>query len=760
MLLNKKLLLFLLPLLTLFACSPYRHIPEGKYILTKNEIVTDTEIVQKEKLETFLKQKPNRLILGIFPFHLWVYNLGTYGKPRKINNWLKSIGEEPALLDSGLMQRTKEQLDLFLNKNGFFESMIKDSVITKRKKARVIYSIKYNKPYTIRVINYATSDSTIAPLINSCQKTSLIIPGDRYDEDVLDKERDKIAGELKDHGYYFFNKNYINFIADTGLRSHQLDLFLYVNRINENVDPALIGNSPIVNHQSYKLRNIYIQTNYNPKDPASSIPTDTVFFNGYYFLNSGYSFIRYQALLRNIFVHTGDTYLQRDLDYTYRRLQELNVFKFINLYFNEVPRDSLHQEYLLDLSIQLTPSDKQDVSFELETTNTGGNLGGALSVAYRNRNTFRGAEMLEVRSKFGLEAIPNFNDSVENRKLLFFNSLEVGPQVTLTVKKFFLPDFIINKTSPYSNPKTNFSVGYNYQDRPDYKRSVTNLSMSYQWTMGKRWRTQFFPLDINSVNVSLSPSFRRKLEGLNDPRLLYTYDTHVISGLHVTFFYSDQGLTRHKNFVYFRTSLEATYKAVDQKFNPSQYTKYEIDFSYHKYINPFNNVVYRIATGIGLPYGTSRALPFEKSFFSGGANSIRAWSARTLGPGSYKRTLFIEQSGDIKIETNLEYRSEILRFPNGIILEGATFIDAGNVWTRNEDKARPGGKFEFSNFLSEMGIGGGAGLRFNFSFFILRLDGGIKLHDPALPVDARWVYSNKKFVIGDITGSLAIGYPF
>ena len=146
--------------------------------------------------------------------------------------------------------------------------------------------------------------------------------------------------------------------------------------------------------------------------------------NGYYFLSSGYSFIRPQALLRNIFVHSGDTYLQRDLDYTYKRLQELNVFKFINLYFNEVPRDSIRNEYLLDLSIQLTPSDKQDVSFELETTNTGGNLGGALSVAYRNRNTFRGAEMLEVRSKFGLEAIPNFNDSVENRKLLFFNSLD------------------------------------------------------------------------------------------------------------------------------------------------------------------------------------------------------------------------------------------------------------------------------------------------------------------------------------------------
>jgi outer membrane protein assembly factor BamA len=507
---------------------------------------------------------------------------------------------------------------------------------------------------------------------------------------------------LKDHGYYFFNKNYITYIADTGLRNHQLDIYLYVNRINENVNPSLIGNSPVQNHNAYKLRNIYIQTDYNPKDPSASIPRDTVFVDGYYFVSSHGTFIRHQALLRNIFVHTGDTYLQRDLDYTYRRLQELNVFKFINLFFKEVKRDSVQQDYLLDLSIQLTPSDKQDVSFEFETTNTGGNLGGALSTAYRNRNTFHGAETLEIRGKFGLEAIPNFNDSVEKRKLFFFNSLEVGPDVTLTVKKFLLPNFVVN----YSNPRTNFNVGYNYQDRPDYKRSVSNVSMNYVWTMGKRWRAMFFPVDVNSVNVSLSPAFRSKLESLNDPRLLYTYDTHVISGTRFTVFYSDQNITKKKNFTYFRASIEGAYKAVDAKFNPSQYTKYETDFSYHQYVNRFSTMVYRFATGVGLPYGTSRALPFEKSFFSGGANSIRAWSARTLGPGSYKRTLFIEQSGDIKVESNIEYRSELLRFPNGIIMEGATFIDAGNVWTRNEDVSRPGGKFEFENFLSELGIGG------------------------------------------------------
>lgn len=744
----------------LFACSPLRHIPEGSHMLVKNEIVTDSDVVAKEKLESFIKQKPNRLILGVFPFHLWVYNLGTYGKPKKINSWLKRIGEEPVLLDSAYTERTKQQLKLYLNKNGFFESVITDSVVTKKKKAKVFYNIRYNKPYTIRVINYATSDTTIAPLISSCQKTSLIVPGDRYDEEVLDRERDKITSELKDHGYYFFNKNYITFIADTGLRSRQLDIYLYVNRINENVDPSLIGNSPVQNHQSYKLRNIYIQTDYNPKDPNSSLPRDTVFVDGYYFISAGQLYIREQALLRNIFVHTGDTYFQRDLDYTYRRLQELNVFKFINLFFKEVPRDSIRKEYLLDLIIQLTPTDKQDVSTELEATNTGGNLGGALSLAYRNRNTFHGAEMLEIRSKFGLEAIPNFNDSADQRRLLFFNSLEVGPEITLSLKKFLLPNFAVNKTSPYSNPRTNFNLGYNYQDRPDYKRSVTTLSMSYVWTMGKRWRAQFFPIDINSVNVSLSPAFRNKLEGLNDPRLLYTYDTHVISGARISLAYTDQGVTKSKNFVFIRGTIEGAYKAVDQKFNPSQYTKYEFDITYHQHVNRFSNMVYRFAAGVGLPYGTSRALPFEKSFFSGGANSVRAWTARTLGPGSYKKTLFIEQSGDIRLETNLEYRSELVRFPNGILMEGATFIDAGNVWTRNEDISRPGGKFEFRNFLAEMGVGGGAGLRFNFSFFILRLDGGVKLHDPALPLDKRWVYSHKKFVIGDITGSLAIGYPF
>ncbi len=729
-------------------------------MLVKNEIKTDTTILPKDKLESFIKQKPNRQILSLFRFHLWVYNLGTYGKQSKFNNWLKSIGEEPSIVDSDMTERSKQQLQLYLQKNGFFESVVTNSLVAKGKKAKVIYKIKYNQPYTIRTLNYATSDTAIAPLINSCQKKSLLIPGARYDEDALEREREKITAELKDKGYYFFNKNYITFQIDTGFGNHQADIYLYVNRINENVDPSLIGNNPVLNHKAYKLRNIYIQTDYNPKNPAASYPTDTVYSNGYYFITAHSFYVRNQVLIRNLFIHSGDIYFQRDLDYTYRRLQDLNIFKFINLYFKEVPYDSVQKENLLDLNIQLTPSDKQDITFELQTTNTGGNLGAAISSSYRNRNTFHGAEMLEFRFKFGLEAIPNFTDSIDKKKLLFFNSLEVGPDVTLTIKKFLLPNFLVRKISPYSNPRTNINLGYNIQDRPDYKRSVSNLSLSYNWTMGKRWRASFYPLDINSVNVSLSTAFRNKLEGLSDPRLLYTYDTHVISGTHVTFIYTDQNLTKSKNFYYFRTNLEAAYRAVSAKYNPSEYSKYEIDVSYHHYVNPFNTVVYRIAAGVGLPYGGSRSLPFEKSFFSGGANSVRAWSARTLGPGSFKKTLFIEQSGDIKLESNIEYRTELIRFPNGIIMEGATFIDAGNVWTRNEDSSRPGSKFEFQHFVSELGIGGGAGIRFNFSFFILRLDGGVKLHDPALAATKRWVYPNHKFGIGDINGSLAIGYPF
>ncbi len=755
----KKPVLFLFTILALAftACNPTRNVPQGSYLLDKYEILPDSNVLAKEKFESLMRQKPNRKLVGFIRFHLWLYNKGKSGKDSKFKTGLRKIGEEPVILDSVAIDQTKDQFKLFLNKNGFFNGVISDSVrYTANKKATVEYYIKYNQYYKIKSINYSTQDTGITKLIYNFQYTSLIKPGERYSEDVLDQERERITNALKDKGYYFFNRNYITFSIDSSLGNNEANIYLYINRINENVDPNLINNETIKDHQTYRLRNIYVQTDHNPKNPALSTPTDTVVYNGYNILTTGKGhIIRNSELVRNIFIKSGNLYLQEKLDDTYRKLQELNIFKFINIYFKEVPIDEVQNKYLLDLFIQMTPMDQMDLTLESEATNTGGNIGLAGSVGFRNKNIFKGAEVLELKFKGGLEAIPNFDDSVDEKKFLFFNTYEIGPELSLSFRK--IPFFNV---SPYLNPKTALILGYNYQYRPDYIRSVTNFSVNFSSSPTRSQRIILALPEINSVKVNLSPGFQSKLEALNDPRLFYTYNTHVISSVRITYIYSNQNFTANKNFIFLRINAEYAPKLFDIKFNPAEFYKFDFDFSYHKNVNKYNNVVFRLAAGVGVPFGNSTALPFEKSFFAGGANSVRAWNARTLGPGSYKSTVNIEESGDIKIESNVEYRTELLRLSNGIIIEGASFVDAGNIWTLNEDISRPNGKFEFGHTIDELGIGGGLGLRFNFSFFILRLDAAVKLRDPALDEGNRWVYPNQKFGISDVTFNLAIGYPF
>ena len=754
----KSILLLSLFLIAFSACNPTRHVPDGKYLLVKNDIKADSTFLTKEQFEIFNKQKPNRKILGFFRFHLWVYNIGNSGKDTRFKRWLKSIGEEPVLVDSTLIERSAGQYRIFLEKNGFFNSVVTDSVMTKGKKATVTYHIKYNKPYTIRNITYQTLDNRINSFLPGFRKNSLIQTGQLYNEDLFEKERERITTALKDMGYYFFNRNYITYAADTSLNSHQVDIFLNINRINENIDPSVMYISPISDHHTYRINKIYIQTDYNPKNPALSTPKDTLLYNGYYMLSADSQLeMRYSQLVRNIYVESGSLYLQEKIDYTYKKLQDLNIFKFVNVYFKEVPRDSAQQEYLLDLNIQLTPTDQQDFTLEQETTNTGGNIGIAGSFGYRNKNTFKGAEVFQFKIKGGLEAIPNFNDSVEQKKFFFFNTYEIGPEISLDLRKLLLPPSIERHTSRYNNAKTSFNIGYNYQERPDYRRSVTNFSLNYSFSPTKNQRFVISP-EINSIKVKLSPQFEAKLVDLNDPRLFYTYDTHIISSVRGSWLITNQK-QGNGNFIFTRVNGEVAFPAFSEKLKPASFTKFDFDFSVHKVVNRYNNVVWRLNAGIGIPYGSSRALPFEKSFFAGGANSIRAWTARTLGPGSYLKSVNIEESGDIKIETNLEYRSEFLRLSSGIIWEAAAFIDVGNIWTRNADVSRPGGQFS-KDALKELAVGGGVGLRFNFSFFILRFDAATKLRDPSLDAADRWVYPGQKFGLVDINYNLAIGYPF
>lgn len=800
---KQKTFFILLATLLAAACNPARKLATDQYLLNKNNIVIDNSSVSKDELKGLIKQKPNRKIFGLFRFHLWFYNLVDKEKTeRKKAAWvlktekknelrkakgkkeistdklifrekLLNIGEEPSIVDSTLTERTKRQFHLYLFRKGFYNATVTDTTILKKNhQANVTYRIHCDQPYTLRNITFTSKDRVIQEIINSDTSNSLLKSGNRYDEDEIEKERERIATGLRNRGYYFFNKNYITFFdADSSLNSHQVDLPLYVNRINENVDLSL--DLTPEDHHPYLINNVYIQTDYNPKEP-NAVPKNSSTFNDYNFLsNSDQDVFRKKALLRAIFIKRGDLFQQNDLDYTYARLLDLNVFKFIKILYTKVPRDSAQKNYMLDVTIQLTPIPKQDYSVETEITHAGGNLGLAGSFGYRNKNTFKGAESLELRVKGSVEALRNFNDSIAVKKLFFFNTFEVGPEINMNIKRLlFLPE---KRISRRTIGRTNLSLSFNYQDRPDYTRRIINFSFAYLWRQSQRVSWALYMADMNSVKVDLSQAFSDKLNKLSDLNLRNSYNTHLTPATRGTVVFTNQLVRPGKSFYFLRINLEEagnimapiiSSKLLHEPRNAdgrktitripyAQYIKPDIDASFHQRLNQHNTLVYRIAAGWGFEGPNSSSLPFEKSFFGGGANSLRAWQARTLGPGSYKNEINIEQSGDVKFESNIELRSSLIK-----ILEGAAFIDAGNIWTNHEDLARPGSQFNTKNFINELAIGAGLGLRFDFSFFILRVDGAVKVHDPSLELNDRWVYSKQNFHMRDITLNLAIGYPF
>lgn len=765
------------------ACSAARRLPEGEYLLTQNVIKIKDAKVDRDDLLLLVKQKTNRKVLFL-RLHLGIYNFGDRMKPGKFGNWLKRIGEEPVLLDTALAELTDRQFVLYMFRKGYFNASAGDSVVYQSKhKAKVIYEIHGNQPYSIRNLNFQSKDKEIDRILKVDSMNTLIKPGAIYDEDVIDDERSRITAELKNRGYFYFNRNYVNVYVDSALGSHQVDLYVTVDRINENVDSANTSIYKPEDHKIYFLNNVYIQTDYDPTNPESSIPNDTTFYNGYYFIqHKGEERFKKKTIAGAVFFKKQDLFFQDDLDYTYTRLSDLGVFRFTDIRYDNAGRDSSNTRNLLNARIQLTPRKSQGFTIESEVTHSGGNIGIAGSFGYQNRNTFRGAELFEAKIHASVESVQNFSDTTENTRLFFFNTYEIGPEIKLTLKKFLLPRFLTDKASRYFNPRTTLSGSYIFQSRPDYKRSILNFAFGWNWRGSATQRWMVFPVEISSIDVALSPAFSDFLnQSSHNLAFLYSYQPHLITSGRFVWLYSNQGKRKDKNFLFVKGNFETAgaslwllnrinafpskkdedgnYTALGLTF--SQYIKPEIDVSYHDWINENSSLVYRITGGVGFSYGNSKGkiLPFEKAFYSGGANSIRAWTARTLGPGSYKDTsdvLYIERIGDVKMEASVEYRSVIFKY-----LEGAVFWDMGNIWLRKDPSGTlTGSSFQWNHILDDFAIGAGIGARLNFDFFILRFDGAVKLRDPQLPDGREWVYGYKPFDIGDITLNFAIGYPF
>ncbi len=775
------------------ACSPTRKLADSEYLLVKNTLKVDSGKVDKDGLAQLIRQRPNRRILGFYRFHLQVWSLvdqekvakradelelkndarnkrrmakGKEPKERRrsFGEWLMEIGEEPVVYDQLLTMRTSEQLAIFMQSKGYFRSTVTDTVVFKRKRARVTYSVNAGPRYSVRNADMQIDDEPIGRLVRASDRERTLRSGDPYDADVLQTERERIARLLKGSGYYAFNESDIRFQVDTAAGTHQVDVRMLIE--GNSADTA--QNDPSMH--VFKIRHVYVSTDYDQKNPLST-DSDTMQYNGIDLIYRSRFKHRPEVLLNKIFLQPGDIYRVRRTEMTYQMLSGLKAFRYVNVSFREV-RDSTGR-HLLDAFVQLTPSLKQTYTVEAQGTNREGNLGVSGNLIFQNRNLFRGAEMLELRIKGGLEyqVLTQGTQDENISGVLPFNTLEIGPELSLNIPKFILP-FKAKFLDRYGNPSTYFKVAYNYQQRPDFTRSVFNATYGYRWTSGQFHKHQLNPVEVNFVNIyNESDTFKTYINLIKDKLLRNTFRPHLTTLTNYTYTFNNQRVNKHRNFTFLRVKLESSgnvlrgiMSAAQAKKDSTgsytilgvpfaQYLKYEVDLRRYVYLNAHSQVVFRFFHGLGYPLLNLGVMPFENSFFAGGANGIRAWRPRTLGPGSHPSdSVSIDQFGDIKLEFNIEYRFDIYRW-----FKGAVFTDAGNIWLMKTDVDRPAGNFEFGRFYKEIAWGGGLGLRLDLNFFVIRLDAAMKFHDPGEPEGQRWVADTSW---QNINFNLGIGYPF
>jgi len=796
----KYYILLITSYILLSSCGATSKLTDKEFLLVKNKIEVDSGKVDKEELSKYFRQKPNRKIIGFIRFHLWVYNLVDLDKverrkkelrekrdiknqkriaknkepkdPRRsFGEWLLSIGEAPVIFDSTLTQSTEKQFENYLINKGYFNAEVSSKVDFGRKRARVTYFLKPHLPYTIKDIVYNIYNPELSDVISSADAgNSLLRKGMNYDASVFQKERERIALELKNRGYYFFTADNVIYQADTTIGNRQVELTLLLRSNSEKDFGRPDTTITPREFTSYQLRKVFINTEFYPKSTVA-IAYDTLVFNKYILINHSKWTIDPKILMKSVFLKSGETYRAKSLENTYKQLSGLKIYKFINIQLEE--KDSCK----LDCYINLTPAARQSFSFEAQGTNTGGFPGLFADVVYQNRNIFRGAETLEIRVKGGLESQVVFSDE-DKKKIPIFNTIQVTPEASLTIPRFLFPWARRFRVSRYFRPQTKLKQAYDFQERPDFTRSIFRTSFGYDWreTAQKRWIVN--PIEINFVNIyNQSAAFLERINDINDKLLRNTFIPHITSSGVYTYIFNNQEVNKLKNFWFIRGTLElsgnipwliskaakaekdenGSYLVFNIPF--AQYVKPDFDVRRYLAVNNRSTVVMRLAAGIGMPYGNLSVLPYEASFFGGGANGIRAWRARTLGPGSFPDSLHtsIDQFGDIKIEFNVEYRFDIYKY-----FKMAAFADAGNIWLIHKDINRPGGEMDAKRFIKEIAVGAGLGARLDFNFFIIRLDAAYPIYNPGKPEtnNQRWIGQSEPLLLKRVIFNLGIGYPF
>ena len=791
-----RYILLLVVAMVITSCNVTRSLPEGEYLLSKVTIKDDRTVPRDERItenrdniDIYVRQSPNKRILG-FDFYVWMYEKANPKKDNWWNNFKRKIGQEPVLLDDELTEKSISNLKTYMHTRGYYASDVTCTIDTtrRRRRAELTYTLRQGAPTRIDAISYEFRDSSLRAIILRDTAQSLLRSGDILDITRLDAERERIAAELNSRGYFDFTVNNITYEVDTLDNRYMADVRMVVQPTLMEYDER--GVPQWEDNAVYRLRQINVYPTYDPMLRSTSgfkinAKVDTTRYEGLTIIRDLFASpqLRDAVLRRTIPLYPGYTYNSEQVAHTYSKLMSLGFFRNAKINFTRVPGETSYITYMgadglndgkllntreefLDCNIYCTPSLKQSMKVEVEASTTSTFYGLSATLGYSNSNLFRGAEAFDIATRIGFEYM--YAPDAEKR-----SAQEVGITAGVTFPRFLIP-FRVRPNENISQDRTRLELSFDYQNRPYYRRNLSSARWAYSWKQAQSSTFVLRPIDINWIDVkSVDEEF---LADIDNQYLRTSFESQLNAGLSFSYVYNNQRADLQRNSTVVRANFESSgnlihgletlfshpaagedyYEILGIRY--SQYVRAELNISHKIDLGHKMALAGRLFGGVGVTYGNSagRSIPFDRMFYCGGANSMRGWAPRTLGPGNKPEigdTVYPAQVGDVRFEANLEYR-----FPIWWIFNGALFFDAGNVWyLRDTEDSNPEDVFHFDSFYKQLGFNTGLGLRIDVTFVIIRLDLGIQLHNPGRPEGERWIHD---FKWSNMALNFGVGYPF
>ena len=771
------IILVFLTLALLASCSIGRFVPEGKYFLDKNNVVIEGSYpaeFTKSEVSNYIIQGTHKVR---FPTKIttWLYYV-TEDYEKGLWHWMNEhLSKKPEYYDPQAAANSAEQIEDYLDNRGYFNSKVTHQVEYKGYKAKSTYIINQSEPYIISEVNYQIEDTVIRDIVARMKNRDRLPAkaGNIYNAYTLDEQRIQVTDFLRNIGYYYFTRDYITFEVDSCFNDHTLTVTMKIANVKDR------NTGEYHPHKQYNINKISIYPNYIPS-LANVPPSDSataVFSTGFRHLpNEVHVYYHEKPCVRpNTFsqviqIQQGRPYRQRQVSLTYSALSSLKAFANSSIEFDSVHCDTAN---LLNCNILLRRANTHSIKFQTEGTNSGGDLGISGSITYNNRNIFKGAELLTVSLKGGLEAqevidLGNLNDEGQA-----FNTKELILNSTLYFPKFLSPIPLKTFALDYQ-PRTSVTLGGSVQVRYAYSRYISMCSFGYDWKSNQRLQFILTPIYLNFVKVNPIPEFQAILDKEHNQRIKDQYTSHFILGGRYSLIYNTQNINKSSNYIFLRINFESSggllslfnnTKLITEEddhhelfgIRYAQYFRTDVDFRQYWKLGEKEWLVFRELIGLGAPYGNSYDMPFERSYYSGGSMGMRGWGYRKLGPGAYVPSddVNVERIGDIQLECNAEFR-----FPIYDMIGGALFMDAGNVWNYHANVLLPNGEFRFDTFYKQIAVDSGFGIRLDFKMVVLRLDMAIPIRYPYPDDNGSYWKSAKSMKFNDLHFVFNIGYPF